>query len=270
MHDQLAAGSPARAAGRPRPRRPALEALALIATLTGGVTGVRFLNGNNLGETRPFSTSAITGRAPSAGRGPIATAADFREHFRALLGEMYGRHDFERLVPVTDADAWDTTLRMSSLGLAGFEFHNSARSTTFNLLVGELLGRRQDCVSYTYLWSHMLPVLPEDRGTERDPAVVAAWHSSEMWFTFGSLSDGVPPWRHWRPEDHRLADRASTYWANFIASGDPNGEELPVWPASDADHGWMEFADDAEPHQGLGALEPLLVEFTRAEYGLKE
>ncbi|MBW7892580.1 MAG: carboxylesterase family protein, partial [Chitinophagaceae bacterium] len=29
--------------------------------------------------------------------------------------------------------------------------------------------------------------------------------------------------------DHKLADVMSTYWANFIKTGDPNGKGLPGW-----------------------------------------
>jgi carboxylesterase type B len=31
--------------------------------------------------------------------------------------------------------------------------------------------------------------------------------------------------------DRKIADMMSSYWANFIASGDPNGKDLPHWPA---------------------------------------
>ena len=31
--------------------------------------------------------------------------------------------------------------------------------------------------------------------------------------------------------DLKLADQMSSYWANFITKGDPNGSGLPQWPA---------------------------------------
>jgi para-nitrobenzyl esterase len=37
------------------------------------------------------------------------------------------------------------------------------------------------------------------------------------------------PWR-WTPADYRLADQMSSYWANFVKSGNPNGAGLPHWP----------------------------------------
>jgi para-nitrobenzyl esterase len=35
--------------------------------------------------------------------------------------------------------------------------------------------------------------------------------------------------RPWEPVDHRLAELMSTYWANFVRNGNPNGKGLPVW-----------------------------------------
>jgi carboxylesterase type B len=31
--------------------------------------------------------------------------------------------------------------------------------------------------------------------------------------------------------DRQIADRLSSYWVNFIKTGDPNGRSLPAWPA---------------------------------------
>lgn len=55
-----------------------------------------------------------------------------------------------------------------------------------------------------------------------------AFHSSELWYMFGTLD------RCWRPMtagDHALSERMLDYWTNFMKTGDPNGEGLPRWEA---------------------------------------
>jgi para-nitrobenzyl esterase len=55
-----------------------------------------------------------------------------------------------------------------------------------------------------------------------------ASHYAELWYVFDHL--GQSPWQ-WTEGDRRLAAQISSYWAHFAASGDPNGRDLPVWPA---------------------------------------
>lgn len=69
--------------------------------------------------------------------------------------------------------------------------------------------------AYRYYFTRRLP--GDDAG---------AFHSSELWYTFGTLD------RSWRPmteADHRLSDTMLDYWTNFMKTGDPNGAGLPLW-----------------------------------------
>lgn len=63
----------------------------------------------------------------------------------------------------------------------------------------------------------------------REAELRRSFHSSDLWYTFYSLRD-VPQQRDWTPVDHEVADRYSSYWAHFVATGDPNGGTLPFWP----------------------------------------
>jgi carboxylesterase type B len=43
--------------------------------------------------------------------------------------------------------------------------------------------------------------------------------------------------------DHKIGETLSSYWANFAATGDPNGKGLPHWPAISAKPEVMEVGD---------------------------
>ena len=64
--------------------------------------------------------------------------------------------------------------------------------------------------AYLYHFAHELP--GDDWG---------AFHSSELWYTFGTLG------RCWRPmteQDYELSEEMVTFWTNFMKTGNPNGE----------------------------------------------
>ena len=56
-----------------------------------------------------------------------------------------------------------------------------------------------------------------------------AFHSGEIPYAYNNLSlvHRCP----WISVDYTLAKNMSSYWANFAATGNPNGSGLPVWPA---------------------------------------
>ena len=58
----------------------------------------------------------------------------------------------------------------------------------------------------------------------------------------------MPPTSLGTDDDRKIADIMSSYWANFAATGDPNGKGLPVWPAFDSkSQKTMELGDKFAP-----------------------
>ena len=73
--------------------------------------------------------------------------------------------------------------------------------------------------SYTWYFDRMLP------GDEN-----GAWHSSDLWYWFGTLANC---WRPWEEKDRELSGQMVDYLCNFARSGNPNKiEALPTWIAS--------------------------------------
>ena len=74
--------------------------------------------------------------------------------------------------------------------------------------------------SYTWYFDRMLP------GDEN-----GAWHSSDLWYWFGTLPNC---WRPMEQKDYELSEQMTDYLCNFAAKGDPNkAAQLPTWIASD-------------------------------------
>lgn len=77
-------------------------------------------------------------------------------------------------------------------------------------------GVHQD--AYMYYFTRALP--------GRNSEFYKAFHSAELVYVFGTLDKTERPWEE---IDRTLSDRMTSYWANFIANGDPNGAGLPAW-----------------------------------------
>jgi len=87
-------------------------------------------------------------------------------------------------------------------------------------LWGVLRAKNSRTPLYTYYWDHAMP------GPDRE--VYRAFHTSEVPYVFNTLNRSHRPWQ---PADRAIAQTMSTYWTNFVTSGDPNGPGLTSWPA---------------------------------------
>ncbi len=73
------------------------------------------------------------------------------------------------------------------------------------------------------------------------PGKAASVHAGELVFVFGTWAPDAKP----TDADRKVAEQVQTYWANFVRTGDPNGEGLPKWPRFDADaRSYLAFTDN--------------------------
>lgn len=72
--------------------------------------------------------------------------------------------------------------------------------------------------TYLYCFNRKLP--------GRNSAYYGAFHSSEIEYIFQTLKSTERPWEN---VDQELSDVMSSYWVNFVKTGNPNGKKLPFW-----------------------------------------
>jgi para-nitrobenzyl esterase len=154
-------------------------------------------------------TGANVGELGGLGPPPAPMTA---EKFRNQARQRYGSaaDEFLKLYP---ADT-DEAARMSQ-----------TQSVRDQALVSMYLWARERSKTartkvYEYLWDHALPGPDAER--------YGAFHSSEVPYVMNTLNMSDRPFTD---ADRRIAGMMSSYWANFAATGDPNGKGLAAWPA---------------------------------------
>ena len=140
----------------------------------------------------------------------------FHAYWKKLLGEeLYARYSFEKLYP-----AVDRTRRLPPAPQGPGRPAAGAEPDR-----GFAPDRQKPSQQGLRVSTSIIPTPGRDR------EYYGAWHSSDLWYTFNSLRN-EPGQRQWAPYDFELAEQASSLWANFVKTGDPNGEGLPAWPRS--------------------------------------
>jgi para-nitrobenzyl esterase len=158
------------------------------------------------------------------------TAADHRSRVEARFGDF--ADEVLAVYPAAaDSDARDASLAMQADDTFAWQMRTWARLT-----------ENVSSPAYLYYFSRVPP------GPEAE--TYGSYHAAEIPYAFDNLALGRA--HTWEQTDHDLADLMSTYWLNFATSGDPNGPDLPEWPAySSAADEAIELGDEVRVVTGL-------------------
>ena len=158
------------------------------------------------------------------------------DNYRQALDRLYPGKSAEvfRLYPAAN----ETQVMDAAQDLAGDRFISHSTWKWADLCMRT--GRR---AVYYYLYSRPRPAMRPEMGNavpglaggvtrnaqaSPQPQSRGAVHSAEIEYAMGNLDHNKV--YAWTPEDYAVSKTLQEYFANFIKTGNPNGENLPQWP----------------------------------------
>jgi len=145
--------------------------------------------------------------------GPPRKADAFRQELERLFGRDAGQA-MEYYRADTDEQASRAQLDLSRDQVFGMQ----------NYIWASMQASR-GLKAFVYRFSRKVPA-------SGDLARYGAFHTGEVPYAYDNLKYGDRPYEK---ADHAIARLMASYWVNFIRSGDPNGGDLPSWPAFSVD-----------------------------------
>jgi len=139
------------------------------------------------------------------------------ESYRKALERLYpGKADevFKHYPASTDAEVIDAARELASDRFISY-------STWKWVDVATKTGGKP---TYYYLYTRPRPAMPGNQPTVPRGAV----HSAEIEYAMGNLDQNKV--YAWTPDDYKVSKTMQDYFANFVKTGNPNGNGLPKWP----------------------------------------
>lgn len=137
--------------------------------------------------------------------GPPPTADQFKQQAHNQYGEWADAY-LNHFPANTDAEAAQSQKLASQLHF-GWNNYSWAR----------MQANKGNAPVYLYLFTRIPPGEPN----------YGAFHSAEFGYALHTLKFWDRPFSE---IDFQLEETMSSYWINFAKNGDPNSEELPIWP----------------------------------------
>ena len=160
------------------------------------------------GSNKDEANFGICPGAGGRGGAPAMTAETFRAGAERRFGSEADA--FLKLYPVaSDADA------PAAAHVA------CADEVNWNMRQWAVAQAAKGKKAYTYFFTRIQTV-------NGAPSPQGATHTAEISFAWNNPKGQAT--QTWNDVDIKLADQMSSYWVNFIAKGDPNGNGLPHWP----------------------------------------
>ncbi len=152
-------------------------------------------------------------------------------NFAKVVRDLYGQNAPE-ILKLYPAATVEQTIQ-SATDLASDRFIAFSTWRWF-----DLQRRTGEAPVYRYFYAHPRPAMKESPGMARGgqprgnppPAPTGAVHSAEIEYALGNLATN--PVYAWTDDDYKVSETMEGYFANFIKTGDPNGADLPEWPAA--------------------------------------
>ena len=144
------------------------------------------------------------------------------ENYTADLKKIYGDRALEALKAYPGTTEQEVIRSATDLASDRFIVYSTWKWA-------DLHSRTSGKPVYRYLFSRDRSVLVASSSTQpaTGPKSAGASHASEIEYALGNLASNNV--FNWTPDDYKVSSTMESYFANFIKTGDPNGNSLPRW-----------------------------------------